>query len=66
MEQTKKDIRRSIALTEDQEREIGADFTDILQPADDGYFFACVSKPKLSTGMGSGLEHIALSPYSII
>ena len=47
----------AVVVTQDAESKVGADLTDILQPADDGDLFTCVSQSQLAAVMCSGLHH---------
>ena len=51
------DLSGAVEVTDDQEGKVGAHFTDVFQPAADGYILACITKPQLAAGMGSGLGH---------
>ena len=38
----------AVVVTQNQESKVGAHFTDVLQPANDGNIFSCIGKPQLA------------------
>ena len=47
----------AVEVPEHNKCKVAAHLPDILHPPGQGYGFACIGKPQLSAGMGSGLKH---------